>query len=139
MCRPDLGNFASPNTTTIINPDVLHGWGVRPYDWQFGVSVQQEIAPRTSVEVGFARRDFRNFFVYDNINISASDFQTVTLNAPSNAKLPDGGGNPVTYNVLKPTANTAIQNRYTFASDFGLDQPLERRRHHTQLAAPTSR
>jgi len=115
----DLGNFANPNTSTIINPDVLHGWGVRPYDWQFGVSVQQEIAPRTSLEVGFARRDFRNFFVYDNINISASDFQTVNVNVPTNAKLPNGGGGTAQYTVLKPGANTAIQNRYTFASDYG--------------------
>jgi hypothetical protein len=43
----DLGNFANPNAVAIINPAVLSGWGVRPYDWQYGVSVQQEIAPRT--------------------------------------------------------------------------------------------
>ena len=49
---------------------MLSGWGVRPYDWQFGVSVQQEIAPRTSLEVGFNRRWFGNFFVYDNINLA---------------------------------------------------------------------
>src|SRR5205807_10591128 len=51
----DLGNFANPNASTIVNPAVLSGWGVRPYDWQVGVSLQQEIAPRTSLEVGFAR------------------------------------------------------------------------------------
>ena len=56
---------------TIVNPDVLQGWGVRPYDWQWGASVQQEILPRTSLEVGYARRWFNNFFVNDNINISA--------------------------------------------------------------------
>ena len=116
----DLGNFANPNASTIINPAVLSGWGVRPYDWQFGVSVQQEIAPRTSLEVGFARRQFANFFVYDNVNISASDFTTTTFNAPSNAKLPNGGGNPVTYQILNAAAATRpIQNRFTFASDYG--------------------
>ena len=66
---PDLGNFANPNALTQVNPDVLSGWGVRPYDWQFGVSVQQEILPRTSLEVGYARRWFNNFFVNDNINL----------------------------------------------------------------------
>jgi hypothetical protein len=116
----DLGNFANPNASTIINPDVLHGWNVRPYDWQFGVSVQQEIAPRTSLEVGFARRDFRNFFVYDNINIAASDFSLQTFTAPSSAKLPNGGGNTVTYNILNAAAaGRPIQNRFTFASDYG--------------------
>jgi hypothetical protein len=117
---PDLGNFANPNATTLVNPEVLHGWGVRPYDWQYGVSVQQEVFPRTSVEVGYARRSFHNFFVYDNINLVASDFDTITLTAPTSSKLPDGGGFPVTYYVPKANINTAnIQNRYTFASDYG--------------------
>ena len=82
-------------TLTVVNPDVLHGWGVRPRDWQVGVSVQHEILPRTSLEVGYARRWFKNFFVTDNINLAASDFQLTTLTAPTNAKLPGGGGFPV--------------------------------------------
>ena len=116
----DLGNFANPNALTIVNPAVLSGWGVRPFDWQFGVSVQQEIAPRTSLEIGFNRRWFGNFFVSDNINLQASDFQSTTLTAPSNSKLPGGGGNAVTYMIPKATANTTnIQDKYTFASDYG--------------------
>ncbi len=119
-CISPLGNFANPNTLTLVNPDVLHGWGVRPRDWQLGVSVQHEILPRTSLEVGYARRWFKNFFVTDNINLNASDFQLTTLTAPVNAKLPDGGGYPVSYYFPKPGVNTAtIQNRYTFASDYG--------------------
>jgi hypothetical protein len=93
---------------------------VRPRDWQAGVSVQHEILPRTSLEVGYARRWFKNFFVTDNINLNASDLQLTTLTAPVNAKLPAGGGYPVSYYFPKPGVNTAaIQNRYTFASDYG--------------------
>jgi hypothetical protein len=116
----DLGNFANRGTLTQVNPAVLSGWGVRPYDWQFGASIQQEILPRTSLEVGFARRWFKNFFVNDNINLAASDFQSVTLTAPVNSKLPDGGGFPVSYYIPKPGVTTTnIQNKYTFASDYG--------------------
>ena len=119
-CLTALGNFANPLTLTVVNPDVLHGWGVRPRDWQVGVSVQHEILPRTSLEVGYARRWFKNFFVTDNINLAASDFQLTTLTAPTNAKLPDGGGFPVSYYFPKPGTNTtSIQDRYTFASDYG--------------------
>ena len=119
-CITALGNFANPLTLTQVNPDVLHGWGVRPRDWQVGVSVQQEILPRTSLEVGYARRWFKNFFVTDNINLNASDFQLTTLTAPVNAKLPDGGGFPVSYYFPEPGVNTTtIQDRYTFASDYG--------------------
>jgi hypothetical protein len=117
-CLTPLGNFANPLTLTLVNPEVLHGWGVRPRDWQVGVSVQQEILPRTSLEVGYARRWFKNFFVTDNINLNASDFQLTTLTAPVNAKLPGGGGFPVSYYF--PTVNTTtIQDRYTFAGDYG--------------------
>ena len=52
ICGPWTNlNFGNPFGTTRVNPDVLHGWGVRPYDWQFGVAVQQEILPRVSVDV----------------------------------------------------------------------------------------
>jgi hypothetical protein len=119
-CLTPLGNFANPLTLTVVNPDVLHGWGVRPRDWQVGASVQHEILPRTSLEVGYARRWFKNFFVTDNINLAASDFQLTTLTAPTNARLPDGGGFPVSYYFPKPGTNTtSIQDRYTFASDYG--------------------
>ena len=42
----NFGN-ANPNST-IVNPAILEGWGVRPSDWQFGVSVQQELLPRVA-------------------------------------------------------------------------------------------
>ena len=134
---PDLGNFANTNAFTQVNPAVLSGWGVRPYDWQFGVSVQQEILPRTSLEVGYARRWFSNFFVNDNINLSPSDFSLVSVTAPRNDKLPDGGGYPMQYYVPKPGVSTTnIQNSYTFASDYGdWTQLLAGRGHHRERAA----
>ena len=36
-----------------IDPDILSGRGVRGADWQIGASVQQEVLPRVSVEVGY--------------------------------------------------------------------------------------
>ena len=119
-CITPLGNFANPLTLTLVNPDVLHGWGVRPRDWQVGVSVEHEFLPRTSLEISYARRWFKNFFVTDNINLDASDFQLTTLTAPLNERLPGGGGYPVSYYFPKPGVNTAnIQDRYTFASEYG--------------------
>ena len=43
-------NFGNPNPNlTTIDPAILEGWGVRESDWQFGVSVQQEVLPRVGV------------------------------------------------------------------------------------------
>ena len=44
----------------------ISGWGNRPFDWQLGVAVQQEILPRLSVDVAFNRRWWSNFYVTDN-------------------------------------------------------------------------
>ena len=64
----NFGN-ANPNST-VINPAILKGWGVRPGDWQLGVSVQHEVLPRTSVEVGFFHRSFYGFTVTDNLAVN---------------------------------------------------------------------
>jgi hypothetical protein len=113
-------NFGIPFGTTRVNPDVQHGWGVRNYDWQFGVAVQQEILPRVAVDVSYNRRLWGNFFFTDNLALGPQDFDQVTITAPQNAKLPNGGGQPVTF--LTRNARTALgatDNYFTFASDYG--------------------
>jgi carboxypeptidase family protein len=120
-CGPWLNsNFGNPFSTTTVNPDVLHGWGIRPYDWQWGVSVQQEIAPRVSVDVSYNRRWWGNFFFTDNRAISPQDFDIATMTAPLNPNLPNGGGYPVSFYTRNArTALGATDNYYTFASDYG--------------------
>jgi hypothetical protein len=113
-------NFGNPFNTTTVNPDVLHGWGVRPYDWQFGVSVQQEIAPRVSIDVSYNRRSWGNHFFTDNRAIGPQDFDIATITAPPNPLLPNGGGYPVTFVTRNArSALGATDNYYTFASDYG--------------------
>jgi hypothetical protein len=109
-------NFGNAQASTVVNPDVLEGWGLRPYDWQFGASVQQEIVPRVSVEVGYNRRWWGNFFVTDNRAIGPQDYDSYVVTVPQHPDLPDGGGYTVT--ALSPRT-TAQSNYYTFASDYG--------------------
>jgi hypothetical protein len=111
----NFGN-ANPNST-IINPDILKGWGVRPGDWQVGVSVQHELLPRLSVDVSYNRRWFQNFFVDDNLFRAPADYTAWTYIAPQHPGLPGGGGYPVTtYSLL---GVTGAQNYRTFETDFG--------------------
>jgi hypothetical protein len=113
-------NFGNPLVTTVVNPDVLHGWGVRPYDWQYGISIQHELLPRVSVDVAYNRRVWGNHFFTDNRAIGPQDFDTATIIAPGNPNLPNGGGYPVTFvtrNSRSPLG--ATDNYYTFASDYG--------------------
>ncbi len=119
-CGPwsSLG-FGTTAGETIIDPAVLHGWGVRPSDWQFGIGVQQELFPRTSIEVTYNRRWFNNFFVFKNTLLSPASFTTQTIAAPLNASLPGGGGYPMTYQVLAPGVPLNIHDTYTNASNYG--------------------
>jgi len=85
-------NFAKPIFTNTYDPAILSGWGLRPYDWNLGVQVQQELLPRVSVNVGYFRRWFGNFLVTDNLAVTASDFAAFTVTAPLDSRLPGGGG-----------------------------------------------
>jgi hypothetical protein len=119
-CGPwSSSGFASTAGQTQIDPAALSGWGVRPSDWQFGIGVQQQILPRTSVEVTYNRRWFNNFFVFKNTLLNAGDFSSQTITAPANANLPGGGGYPMTYQVLNPGVPTNIQDLYTSANNYG--------------------
>jgi hypothetical protein len=113
-------NFGIPFGTTRVNPDIQHGWGVRNYDWQFGVAVQHEIVPRVALDVSYNRRWWGNFFVTDNLALGPQDFDEVTITAPQNPKLPNGGGQQVTFltrNARSPLG--ATDNYFTSMDDYG--------------------
>ncbi len=88
--------FGTATFTNNYDPGVLKGWGVRPSDWQIGMSVQQEIWPRISVEAGYYRRWLNNFFVFDNLEVTSPDFGTFSIQAPLDPRLPGGGGYTIT-------------------------------------------
>jgi hypothetical protein len=120
-CGPAVGaaaNFGSTNPNlTVVNPAILQGWGIRPYDWQFGASVQQELLPRVSLEVSYNRRWFGNFFVTDNLLTQASDYNQWSLTVPQNPNLP-GGGTTVTYVDVNPAVGSGARNYQTFETDY---------------------
>jgi len=119
-CGPwSSAGFGSTAGETRVDPAALSGWGVRPSDWQFGIGVQQQILPRTSVEVTYNRRWFNGFFVFKNTLLNPGDFSAQTITAPVNANLPGGGGYPMTYQVLNAGVSTNVQDLYTSANNYG--------------------
>jgi hypothetical protein len=105
---------------TQVNQDTLRGWGVRDYDWQWSIGVQHELLSRVSVDVAYARRSFYSFTITDNQVRNPSQYDAWTINAPSDPRLPGGGGYPIT--IYTPTAAAAAipaQNYITWETDFG--------------------
>ena len=114
-------NFGKAVLDTTQDPALLSGWGVRSGDWQWGASVQQQIAPRVSVELSYLRRWLLNFVVTDNLAIAAGDFDKFTISAPVDARLPDGGGYAIPgtlYNVNPSKASVAANNFVTLDSNY---------------------
>jgi len=108
------------NATTTTDPALLNGWGVRPSDWQWGVTVQQELLPRVSMDVGYSRRWFHGVQVTDNVNRDPSQYVAYTLIAPQDSRLADGGGYPITlYVPTNAAAAVAAQNLIRAETDFG--------------------
>ena len=113
-------NWGNPVQTTQVNPSVLDGWGVRNWDWQFGVGVQHEVLPQVSVEVSYNRRWWGNFFLTHNRALGPADYEDVTLVAPSHPELPGGGGYPVTFLTRNTNSLLGVSDPYyTSTSDFG--------------------
>ena len=89
---PNFGkNVAS---STLTDPGVLNGWGVRGYNWEYTVSAQHQLAPRVSLNGGWYRRKFGNQTVtVDNrYSFANNSFDgPFCVNAPADANLPGGG------------------------------------------------
>jgi hypothetical protein len=102
-----------------FDPELLHGWGMRPSDWSFGVSVQQQVLSRASVEVGYYRRSFTMFStsgtITDNLAIGPNDVTAYSITAPSDPRLPSGGGYTVS-NLYNTNPNVFGQSNLLIES-----------------------
>jgi hypothetical protein len=113
-------NFGKSVVFQTYDPSVLSGWNVRENSWDLSAGIQQEIAPRTSMEVTYVRRSWGNQTVTDNRAVGPADFDKFNLTAPVDARLPNGGGYVLEgiYDV-KPEKFGLVDNYVTFAKNFG--------------------
>jgi hypothetical protein len=127
-CAALTGNDANfggvSGNITQVNPETLHGWGVRQHDWQWGITVQHEVIPRLSAEVSFNRRWFKGAKVTDNTLRGPNDYEAFTITAPQDPRLPDGGGYPIALSMLRATAPAGAANYVTFEEDFGPERTM---------------
>jgi hypothetical protein len=92
MNNKNLGKAVFDRT---YDPNFVQGWGVRPYSWSLGVSVQQEVMPRVSVNVGYFRNWWGNQYTVDNRTNQLSDWTPYSIQAPVDPRLPGGGGQTI--------------------------------------------
>jgi hypothetical protein len=113
-------NFGKETLSLAYDPETLNGWGTRPFQWEFSTSVQHQIVPRLSVDVGFFRRWYGNFGVTDNLALSPSDFSTFGIAIPADSRLPAAGSSVSGFRDVNPDKAALAQNNYfTLARNYG--------------------
>jgi len=114
-------NFGRDRFTTTLDPKLLNGWSTRPGDWQYGVSVQQQVLPRVAIEVGYNRRWLTNFVVTDNRLQAVTDHATFSVTTPVDARLPDEASGRVLSGLYNVNQNVAslVDQLQTLAGDYG--------------------
>jgi hypothetical protein len=105
--------------------NLFSGSGLRPSDWSFGVSVQQEIFPRASVEVGYYRRSFTMYTtggtVTDNELVRPSDVSSFSLRVPTDPRLPNSGSTISQLFDINPNVFGQVSNLIKSTKDVGDD------------------
>jgi hypothetical protein len=114
-------NFGRAVFSDSIDQELLDGgWGLRQYNWEFSATLQREVLPRIGLEVGYFRRWFGNQLITDNRAVGPGDFDLFNITAPSDPRLPGGGGYTLNgYQDVKPAKFGLVDNMVTRATHYG--------------------
>jgi hypothetical protein len=109
----------------------------RGYNWEYSAALQHEVLPRTSVTVGYYRRQFYNLQVTDNLNLSPTEWSPFTVVTPTDTRLPLSAqpierftlntskvGTPTDDFVTFSTLNTTIYNGFEVSANSRRDKLL---------------
>ena len=113
-------NFGGTRITKHFDDRVIRGFGNRDYLWDTALELQHELFPGVSVTGGYYRNWYNNFVVTDNRAVGPDDYDPYCITAPSDSRLPGGGG----YNVcglydISEEKYGQVDTYVTRASDFG--------------------
>jgi hypothetical protein len=114
-------DFGSVLSVLEFDKDLLEGWGKRLHNWQFSGGVQHALLPRASVAVDYWRTWYGNFVAIDHRGYGPADFDTFSITAPRDPRLPGGGGYVISglYDVKPDAFGRPAAGFATRAANFG--------------------
>ncbi|MEO8257725.1 MAG: carboxypeptidase-like regulatory domain-containing protein [Acidobacteriota bacterium] len=111
-------NFGTLNPGFTYNDQLMNG--LRPWDYQVGIAVQQQLTPRISAEVQWNKRWFEGQYVSRNLAVQPSDWSTYSIVAPADSRLPGGGGYTVSgLHDIAPALFGQVNYQIQPASNYG--------------------
>ena len=111
--------FGTQVFNTNYDPNMVTGWGNRPYVWSTGVSVQQELLSGVALNVGFYRNSWGNLSMVDNTLTSRVRLHAVQHHGPARSAAARGrragGQRPLRFEPEqgRPGAATSTSSRPT--------------------------
>jgi hypothetical protein len=99
---------------------LISGFNHRQANWEFSAGVQHELMPRVALDVGYFRRAWAHFQVTDNLLVGPEDFTRFDMVAPTDPRLPNGGGYTLSgfYDVV-PAKFGQVRNLNALSDDYG--------------------
>jgi Carboxypeptidase regulatory-like domain len=107
---PRTANYGQ--VTTRPDPALARG-----YNWEYSAVLQHELMPRLSVSAGYYHRDFYNIQVYDNQNVSLSDWSSAfSIPTPTDTRLPLSGQPIPLYSLNANKVGVATDTLVTYST-----------------------
>jgi len=100
--------FGTPVSANSLDPDAPRG-----HNWEYSGGIERQLTDGWSISGMWHRRNYSDFRWHDNLNIDASNWSPVTFSAPSDARLPNGGGEEITIYEWNPGYVFSTGNVYT--------------------------
>jgi hypothetical protein len=113
--------IGNPNIVTRWDEGVLDAWGQRPSDDEILIGLQQQVGERLMLDAQWTRHWFGNLLATEYRATPTSAFDPFCVTAPSDSRLPGGGGNQICgFADVKPAfLGVTPDNFVTGADRFG--------------------
>jgi hypothetical protein len=114
-------SFGQVNIATHYDPATIDGFDARRNNWEVSTTITHELMPRVSTELSYFRRAQGHFTTTDNLDVSPSDFNSYCVTAPTDSRLPNGGGYQICglYDITPTKFGLASNNLVTFVDHYG--------------------
>ncbi len=114
-------SFGQVSVATRYDPDTIAGFDRRRNNWEVSTTLSHELMSRVSAEVAYYRRAQGHFTTTDNLDVAPGDFSPYCVTAPTDSRLPNGGGNQICglYDISATKFGVASNNLVRFVDNTG--------------------